>query len=154
MRSSAHPTVRDEGSSPITAVFGVTIFLAFLLLAAQVIIHLYATSTVTAVAFDEARRASAYPPSCAGVEARVRDRLGTFGATAAVTCTEPAILAASASDQLSGYCAGTFDSFQLEVRVSGPSPSRTLTIMGPTAVDRIDRSASATIAISPTDVVC
>lgn len=145
----------DEGSSPITAVFGVTIFLGFLLLGVQTMIHLYATSTVTAVAFDEARRASAYPPSCDGVEARVRDRLGSFGARAdLITCTEPSILAAGADAQVAGYCAGSFDSFQLEVRIAGSSPARGLTIMGPSAIERIDRSASSTVAISPTDVVC
>lgn len=149
---------RDDGSSPITAVFGVTIFLGFLLLAVQVMVHLYAMSVVTAVAFDEARRASSYPPSCGGVEAQVRDRLGSLGAQLdTITCTEPAILSGSLTPaQIEAtYCAGGFESFQLEVRLAGPSPSRGLTIMpGPSAVDRIDRTASSTVAISPTNVVC
>jgi hypothetical protein len=39
------------------------IFLGFLLLATQVLLHLYATSTVSAAAFDAARRAAAQPRS-------------------------------------------------------------------------------------------
>ncbi|MCC5947220.1 MAG: hypothetical protein JJT89_02085 [Nitriliruptoraceae bacterium] len=148
---------REQGSSPITAVFGVFIFLAFLLLAAQVTIHLYATSVVTAVAFDEARRASTYPPSCDGVQAQVRNRLGSYGSTVdTVECTMPAVLGSGSDPAQAAYCAGDFDSLQLEVRIAGPSPSRGLTIMaGPSAVDRIDRSASSTVAVSPDGgVVC
>jgi hypothetical protein len=113
----------QAGSSAITSVFGVAIFLGFLLLATQTLVHLYATSVVTSVAFDEARRASGFPPSCAGVEQRVRDRLGRFGTSAdVVTCARPA-------DGVDG---------QLVVTVGGPSPARGLSwFPGPSAADRI-----------------
>lgn len=127
----------QAGSSAITSVFGVAIFLGFLLLATQTLVHLYATSVVTSVAFDEARRASGFPPSCLGVEQRVRDRLGGFGTTAdVVTCTRPA-------DGADG---------QLVVTVAGPSPARGLSwFPGPSAADRIERAASFTVATSPAD---
>lgn len=108
-------------------VFGVAIFLGFLLLATQVLVHLYATSTVTAVAFDEARRASTDGGRCVGVDARVRERLGGWGSgtDVEVECTsgqpgvEPTV-----------------------VRVRGPSPAQALRIFGRGSVALIDRSAS------------
>lgn len=46
---------RDEAAeSAVTAVFGVGVFLAFLLLAAQVLVHLHTSSVVAAAAFDGA----------------------------------------------------------------------------------------------------
>jgi len=44
----------ESGESAVTAVFGVGVFLAFLLLAAQVLVHLHASSVVAAAAFDGA----------------------------------------------------------------------------------------------------
>ena len=49
----------ETGSGATSALAGVAAFLAFLLLAVQVLIHLYATSMVSAAAFDAARLASA-----------------------------------------------------------------------------------------------
>ena len=82
----------ESGDSGISAVFGVALFLGFLLLASQVLLHLYATSTVTAVAFDAARRAAAAGPEgaerdrCRVEAARARASLGTWGSTASVSC--------------------------------------------------------------------
>lgn len=117
----------EEGSGPITSVFGVAMFLGFLLLASQVLIHLYATSTVTAIAFDEARRASVEGGSCVGVEGRVRERLGEWGADprVGVEC-DPGVVAASPTT----------------VRVHGPSPARALAMFARSAASEIDRAAS------------
>ena len=105
--------------------FSVGIFLGFLLLASQVLVHLYATSTVTAVAFDEARRASTDGGECGGVEGRVRERLGTWGAgpEVEVSCTQGAVGATT-------------------VRIAGPSPARALRIFRTDVADRIDRAAT------------
>ncbi len=105
--------------------FSVAIFLGFLLLASQVLIHLYAVSTVTAVAFDEARRASTDGGDCQGVDARVRTRLGGWAVDTEVEVECTAV----------GDGATT-------VRVQGPSPARALSIFGPPATDRIDRAAT------------
>jgi hypothetical protein len=118
---------REAGSGPITMVFGVAIFLGFLLLATQVLVHLYATSTVTAVAFDEARRASTDGGRCEGVDARIRARLGGWAAAPGVevSCTP-----------------GSAGVEPTVVRVRGPSPAQALRIFGTDTVARIDRSAS------------
>ena len=58
-----------------------TVFLLFLLLAVQVIFHLYATSAVTAAAFDGARLLAA-PDTAIGeaeAEAHIRSVLGRYG---------------------------------------------------------------------------
>jgi hypothetical protein len=77
----------DEGNGPVTAVFGVGVFLAFLLFAVQVMLHLYGTSTVSAAAFDGARLMAAEDGiSCAAAGSHVRDVLGPYGARVSVTC--------------------------------------------------------------------
>lgn len=108
-------------------VFGVAIFLGFLLLATQVLVHLYATSTVTAVAFDEARRASTDGGRCDGVDARVRGRLGGWA-------DEPGVEV--------GCSPGLPGIEPTVVRVRGPSPAQALRIFGRDGIARIDRSAS------------
>jgi hypothetical protein len=108
-------------------VFGVAIFLGFLLLSTQALVHLYATSTVTAVAFDEARRASTDGGRCEGVESRVRERLGGWAAGTEVEV---------------GCQPGVPGAEPTVVRVAGPSPAQALRIFGRDAVARIDRSAS------------
>lgn len=121
------PATGDEaGSSSITSVFGVAIFLGFLLLAAQVLIHLYVTSTVTAVAFDTARRAATDGGDCAAAELRARSALGGWAADPAevvITCTQGADLTT--------------------VRIAGPSPALGLRIYGQlSGAPTIDRGAS------------
>ena len=78
---------RDEGSSPITAVFGLTIFLSFLLLATQFMSYMYARSTVSAAAYDAARVASAVSGTCTGAEQRARSLLGDYGDHLQIECT-------------------------------------------------------------------
>lgn len=122
----------EAGSSSVTSVFGVMILLSLLFLATQVLVHLWAVSTVTAVAFDEARRVSAASSdgTLAGgcddrVEPRVRERLGAWGRSAAVTCApHPARPEA------------------ITVRVVGPTPARSLARIGFSPVADIDRSAT------------
>lgn len=50
------PRGQDDGTGLVSSIVGVTIFLVLLLYAVQLALNLYATSTVTAVAFDAARR--------------------------------------------------------------------------------------------------
>ncbi len=58
-------------------------FLFLVLLASQVLLHLYATSVVTSVAFDTARQVAAHGQDCgpdgATAEEIARARLGTYG---------------------------------------------------------------------------
>lgn len=113
----------DEGNSPITAVFGVAIFLLFLLFATQVTVYLYARSVVGAAAYDAARRAAAEGGDCVAAHDHARLLLGAYGTHMQITCTP-----------------GTD---QTTVRVQGPSPARLLS--GVTAIaglDEIDRTAT------------
>lgn len=122
------PTSRlagEDGSSAITSVFGVLIFLAFLMLATQVLVHLYATTTVSAVAFDTARRASAHGASCASIDAAasVRRALGEYGQR----IDDPVCITSGR---------------QTVVTVSGPTPARLVDAFGDgLGLDRIERTA-------------
>lgn len=63
---------------------GFLIFLVLLLFAAQVLVHLYATSALTSAATRAAETVAQTSPPAAGVasaEAAARAQLGTFGAT-------------------------------------------------------------------------
>lgn len=120
----------EAGSSPVTAVFGVGVFLAFLLLATQVLTHLYATSTVTAAAFDTARRLAADGVPCTDANAAsIADGiLGGYAAEATTTC--------HATTE------------QVTVTIVGPSPARTLTTgFGGSRLEVIRRSASVRVEI-------
>ena len=69
----------ETGAGLISSVAGVTVFLAFLLFAAQVLTHLFATSFVNAAAFDAARIASGSSAvSEDAAEAHGRSVLGSF----------------------------------------------------------------------------
>jgi hypothetical protein len=61
---------------------GVTVFLTLLLFAVQLALNLYATSTVTSVAFDAARQVAGAAPAAsqATAEAHARALLGGFEA--------------------------------------------------------------------------
>lgn len=65
-----------DGSSPVTAVFGLIILLGFLLTSSQALVHLHATSVVGATAFDAARAAAADGAGCADATSMVGRRLG------------------------------------------------------------------------------
>lgn len=113
----------ETGSSSVGSVFGVAMFLGFLMLSSQVLVHLYTASTITAVAFDAARRASGEGGTCARAETDAIARLGSWGAgpDVTVTCTRV--------DETT------------EVTIAGPSPARSLALFGRSAVDRIERGA-------------
>lgn len=121
---SIRPSPRcDEGASAITTVFGVVIFLGFLMLATQVLMHLYASSTVSSAAFDAARRASAEGGvGCGDAEARASQLLGDYGERAAVAC--------SASDEYTS------------VTITAPTPARLIDAFGVTlGTDTIQHTA-------------
>lgn len=72
----------------MTAVFGLAMLLLLLLVTSQVLLHLYATSVVTSVAFDTARQVAALDRDCgpdgATADAIARQRLGAYGDHASV----------------------------------------------------------------------
>ncbi len=85
------PVVRrghdDAGVGMFSSLLGVFAMLAFLFLAAQLLIGLYATSVVTATAFDAANRAARLDPAAADnpeieilrIENHARNALGPMG---------------------------------------------------------------------------
>ncbi len=61
---------QQRGAGLFSTIFGFTVFLFFVLFATQVMVALYARSTITAVAYDAARRvASGTPEADAGSRA-------------------------------------------------------------------------------------
>jgi hypothetical protein len=69
----------ETGSGMVASVVGVTAFLVLLLFAVQLALNLYATSTLTAAAFDAARivaGAEGGPVAEADAEAHLRELLG------------------------------------------------------------------------------
>jgi hypothetical protein len=81
----------EAGSGPISTVFGVAMFLGFLLLATQTLVHLYASSTVSSAVFDAARRGAAEGGGgCSVAVPRARSLLGDYGQRdgAEVSCSE------------------------------------------------------------------
>ena len=83
--ASQPPTASAEaGTGLIGSVVGITVFLLLLLFAVQVLVRLYATSSLTAAGFDAARRVAATdvatrPAVVAQAEADARRGLGSFG---------------------------------------------------------------------------
>lgn len=78
------PRADQAGTGLIATVFGVTVFLVFLLVAVQVVFDLYARSSVTAVAYDAARRVAgadggATETAELRAEATARTTLGRYG---------------------------------------------------------------------------
>jgi hypothetical protein len=58
-REPPRRAVGERGGGPISTWFGFSVFLVLLLFATQVTFNLYATSVVTAVSYDAARRVAA-----------------------------------------------------------------------------------------------
>jgi hypothetical protein len=82
-RTSSRTSTRsaERGSGLLGAIVGVTVFLALLLFAVQLALNLYATSTVSAVAYDAARevsRSPGTPGDAARAESRARGILDRF----------------------------------------------------------------------------
>lgn len=81
----------ERGTGLIASVAGVTVFLALLTVAVQVLVDLYQTSVVTAAGYDVARSVASdadQPPSAPellAAEARLRDLLGGVGDDAEVS---------------------------------------------------------------------
>lgn len=82
MRPGRRRGCRDErGGGPIGAWVGFLIFLGMLLVAVQVLFNLYATSVVTSVSYDAARRVAAGGGNAgvaAEAEAAARRSLGRY----------------------------------------------------------------------------
>ena len=70
----------EAGVGLVSSIAGIFVFLAFLLFAAQVLVHLFATSFVNAAAFDAARMASGSAGDSAQARAHGMDVLGSFAA--------------------------------------------------------------------------
>ncbi|MBY5161827.1 hypothetical protein [Salsipaludibacter albus] len=116
----------EAGSSPVTAIGGVAMFLVFVLIATQTTIHLFGSSRVGALALEAATRgARADGAPCAAAIAWADQRLGG-SSRMAVSCT-----------------AGPDD---VEVRVYGPSPAPALALFDiATGLATLDRRASVRI---------
>jgi hypothetical protein len=127
----------ERGSVTVSSLVGVTVLLLFLLLSTQTLVHLHATSTVSAVAFDVARRASAVDSGCPD-DAAVRARLGGWGADPAVSIS----------------CVRA-DGGATTVVIEGPSPAaafgRAAEAMGFAGTDglRVRRAASFRTEVAP-----
>lgn len=81
----------ESGVGAVSSLAGVVVFLGFLLFAAQVLVHLFATSYVDAAAFDAARLASgAGDVAPATAAAHGKAVLGTFGKRATFEVTRGA----------------------------------------------------------------
>ncbi len=84
--SSAEPAARrsarrgENGSGLIGTMFGAVVFLAFVALAANTLVGLYATSVTTSVAWDAAQRVAVSPSATSvdAAESRARQRLSSF----------------------------------------------------------------------------
>lgn len=80
----------EDGSSPVTAIGSLAIFLGFLFVVVQVTVHLFAASTASGIALEAASRAarSSGEPGAAlaGAESWARAELGGWP-TVSVSCT-------------------------------------------------------------------
>ncbi|MEA2901202.1 MAG: hypothetical protein QOH36_1089 [Actinomycetota bacterium] len=142
-RPARRLVVRSErGSGPISAWLAFVVFLGLLLFAVQALFNLYATSVVTAVAYDAARRVAVADGGTANTgpaEADARRALGRFGQRVTFDW--------SASD-------GEFVVLSVRAR----NPTRLLPAMaGPLAFDEIDRTVRVRVetfqsTASPTGV--
>lgn len=73
----------EAGVGLVSSLAGIMVFLAFLLFASQLLVHLFATSYVNAAAFDAARLASGSGDVSAGAAAaHGRSVLGSYGSRA------------------------------------------------------------------------
>jgi hypothetical protein len=80
----------ERGAGIVSSLAGVTMFLAFLLLAVHVVLGLYATSIVTDAASAGARRVAGSsvtddPEAPSRAEATIRDALGALGESASIS---------------------------------------------------------------------
>jgi hypothetical protein len=120
----------EDGTGPIVATFAVGIFLSFLLLASQTLLHLHALSTASAAAADAARRVAAVGGTCDEGRAHVAALLGRWSDEVTVVC-ERGVEAA-------------------EVRVAGPSPARLAGgVAARVGMGEVDRAARVPVEDEP-----
>jgi hypothetical protein len=120
----------EDGTSPIVASVAVAVFLGFLLLASQTLLHLYALSTASAAAADAARRVAAVGGTCDDGHAQVTALLGGWGDHVTVACQRRA--------------------GEVEVRVTGPSPARLAGgIAARIGIGEVDRAAIVPLEVAP-----
>lgn len=80
----APPRDRELGQSLVTSVAAIAVFLGFLMFAVHICVNLYANTTVTANAYDAARRVAraeaegGRASAAARAEADLRDNLGRY----------------------------------------------------------------------------
>lgn len=87
------PSRPDAGAGLVGTLAGVAVFLVLLLFAVQVLLNLYATSVVTAAAFDAAREVAAAGGdrrAVAAAEAKAREVLGRYASAVTFEWTVPA----------------------------------------------------------------
>ena len=123
---TTHVSARSErGGGPVSAWLGFVVFLGLLLFAVQALFNLYATSVVTAVAYDAARRvavADGGTASTGAAEADARRALGRYG------------------ERVSFDWSGS-DAEIVVLSVRARNPTRLLpALAGPLAFDEIDRT--------------
>jgi hypothetical protein len=118
----------EDGAGLVSTVFGIAMVLMFLMLAAHVLVHLYATAAVSAAAYDAARLASG---------------------SDAVT---PAAASAHGLDVLGGFSekVRTFDvavgADRVRVRVTADSPALLPVVFGRVlGTDAIDRTVTVRV---------
>jgi hypothetical protein len=90
--ASSRRSPPDAGAGLVGTLAGVTVFLVLLLFAVQVLLNLYATSVVTAAAFDAARDVAAAggdPAAVSRAAAKARDVLGRYAREVAFEWTVP-----------------------------------------------------------------
>lgn len=113
-------------AAPVTAVFGIAVFLTFLLFTVQTLLHLFASSTVSAAAFDAARSVAAEGGrDCGQAEAAAVDLLGSYGAEVSFSCVRSgddvvvAITGPSPAPLVNGFFGRAFDlgTIEREARV-------------------------------------
>jgi hypothetical protein len=133
-RAARPRTTGDAGASLITLAPAYLVFVAFLLFAVQLLVHLYATSVVSSAALDGARlvatdRRGEGPVAGAGrarAESHVRRLLGRVGANATFD-----------------WSATTGDEVVLRVQVDTPHLIRT--DLAGASLDHVDRTARAPV---------
>lgn len=96
----------EGGSGPIPTAAGFLVFMLFLLLATQTLLHLFATSTAGTAVFETARRVATGQFDCGEADAHVKELLGGWGQRDGVTIT------CRADDQV------------VTVGFTGPSPAQ------------------------------
>lgn len=132
-RPGCLPQPNDEqGSSPVTAIGSLAIFLGFLFVVVQVTVHLFASSTAGGIALEAASRAarSSDGPAVAvaGAESWARAELAGWPSVS-VSCSPPSVSPG-----------------RVTCRVSGTSPATSMRLFSSlSGLDTIAREASVRV---------